>query len=192
MVLDVIGFVEDDLLVEPKAIVGKNIRDNRCRLKLTQEALAERCDRVVILRLDPHDPGRLRSAKPDREHRPKRDRNLAEDIAGTSLADDAVDSINDLYRLNSAVKQSEQRPFFALVGGVFARHQTDVGCHARKPLARRPVEVGEKPNATNIVSAQHESNTTNRTTTRVLRPATTVYPRHRASLAITGVRRPVS
>ena len=30
--------------VEPKVIVGKNIRANRLRLKLTQEALAERSD----------------------------------------------------------------------------------------------------------------------------------------------------
>lgn len=30
--------------MEPKFIVGKNIRANRRRLKLTQEALAERCD----------------------------------------------------------------------------------------------------------------------------------------------------
>jgi len=30
--------------VEPKLIVGKNIRANRHRLQLTQEALAERCD----------------------------------------------------------------------------------------------------------------------------------------------------
>ena len=83
----------------------------------------ERCDRVVIRRLDPHDPGRLGSAKPDREQRPKRDRNLAEDVAGTSLADDAVDSIDELYRLNSAVEHREQRPLLALVRCVFARHQ---------------------------------------------------------------------
>jgi transcriptional regulator with XRE-family HTH domain len=30
--------------MEPKLIVGKNIRANRKRLKLTQEALAHRCD----------------------------------------------------------------------------------------------------------------------------------------------------
>lgn len=30
--------------MEPKVIVGKNIRANRRRLQLTQEALAERCD----------------------------------------------------------------------------------------------------------------------------------------------------
>jgi hypothetical protein len=35
-------------LVEPKVIVGKNIRANRRRLKLTQEALAERCDMHTV------------------------------------------------------------------------------------------------------------------------------------------------
>jgi transcriptional regulator with XRE-family HTH domain len=30
--------------MEPKLIVGNNIRANRRRMKLTQEALAERCD----------------------------------------------------------------------------------------------------------------------------------------------------
>jgi transcriptional regulator with XRE-family HTH domain len=34
--------------VEPKAIVGNNIRDNRRRLKMTQEALAGRCDMHVV------------------------------------------------------------------------------------------------------------------------------------------------
>jgi transcriptional regulator with XRE-family HTH domain len=34
----------EDRPVEPKAIVGKNIQANRLRLKLTQEALAYRCD----------------------------------------------------------------------------------------------------------------------------------------------------
>jgi transcriptional regulator with XRE-family HTH domain len=34
--------------VEPKVIVGKNIRANRRRLKLTQEALAERADMHTV------------------------------------------------------------------------------------------------------------------------------------------------
>lgn len=42
MVLDVIGFPPDDLQVEPKRIVGDNVRAQRRRLGLTQEALAHR------------------------------------------------------------------------------------------------------------------------------------------------------
>lgn len=34
--------------MEPKVVVGKNIRANRRRLKLTQEALAERADMHAV------------------------------------------------------------------------------------------------------------------------------------------------
>jgi transcriptional regulator with XRE-family HTH domain len=44
LVLDVIGCVKEDRRMEAKLKVGQNIRANRLRLKLTQEALAERCD----------------------------------------------------------------------------------------------------------------------------------------------------
>jgi transcriptional regulator with XRE-family HTH domain len=45
LVLDAIGFGADDHhSVETKLIVGKNIRHNRKRIGITQEALAERCD----------------------------------------------------------------------------------------------------------------------------------------------------
>jgi len=42
LVLDAIGFPFDDLWVEPKRAVGANIRTQRRRLGLTQEALAHR------------------------------------------------------------------------------------------------------------------------------------------------------
>jgi len=45
--------------VEPKIQVGKNIRSNRKRLKLTQEALAERCD------MHPVELGRAERGKRD-------------------------------------------------------------------------------------------------------------------------------
>ena len=44
-------------------------------------------DRVVVVRLDPHDARRLRRAEADREHRPEHDRHLAEDVARVALAD---------------------------------------------------------------------------------------------------------
>jgi transcriptional regulator with XRE-family HTH domain len=45
--------------VEPKIQVGKNIRVHRKRLKLTQEALAERCD------MHPVELGRAERGKRD-------------------------------------------------------------------------------------------------------------------------------
>ena len=45
--------------MEPKIQVGKNIRSNRKRLKLTQEALAERCD------MHPVELGRAERGKRD-------------------------------------------------------------------------------------------------------------------------------
>lgn len=45
--------------MEPKEQVGQNIRSNRKRLKLTQEALAERCD------MHPVELGRAERGKRD-------------------------------------------------------------------------------------------------------------------------------
>jgi hypothetical protein len=128
----------------------------------------QRGDRVVILRLDSHNAGGLGGAKTDREQRSECDRNLTEDVAGTSLANDAVDSVDYLHRLDSTLEQREQRSLFALARGVFARPETYVGRDARKPLAPTPFEVGENSNATNVVCGHHESNLIDRTTTRVL------------------------
>jgi transcriptional regulator with XRE-family HTH domain len=44
LVLDAIGSETEDHPVEPKLKVGQNIRSNRKRIGLTQEALAHRCD----------------------------------------------------------------------------------------------------------------------------------------------------
>jgi len=44
LVLDAIGCEPEDRAVEPKLKVGQNIRANRKRIGITQEALAHRCD----------------------------------------------------------------------------------------------------------------------------------------------------
>jgi ribosome-binding protein aMBF1 (putative translation factor) len=44
LVLDAIGSQPEDQQVEPKLQVGQNIRAERKRVGITQEALAERCD----------------------------------------------------------------------------------------------------------------------------------------------------
>jgi hypothetical protein len=127
-----------------------------------------RCHRVVVGRLDTHDPRRLGGAKPNREQRPERDRNLAEDVAGMSLADDAVDAVDDLYCLDPTLEEREQRALLALVGGVFAGPESDVGCRPRQPLARGPTEVAENGNATNVVCGHHRLGEIDRTSPRLL------------------------
>ena len=52
-------------------------------------------DRVVVVRLDPHHARRLRRPEADRERRPERDRHLSEDVARATLADDALDPVDE-------------------------------------------------------------------------------------------------
>ena len=66
-------------------------------------------DGVVVVRLDPHHARRLGRAKPDREDRAERDRHLAEDVAGLPLADDALDPVDELDRLDAALEHGEER-----------------------------------------------------------------------------------
>ena len=77
----------------------------------------------------------LGGAKSDREDRPERDRHLAEDIAGTPLADDALDALVAPDRLDTAFEHGEQRTLAALVRCVLARRECDVGRRPREPLA---------------------------------------------------------
>ena len=90
-----------------------------------------RCDDVVVLRLDSHHPGLLSRTKSDREDRAERDRDLAEEVARTALADDAWNPVDQLHGLDSALEQGEQRLPFALVRGVVAGDEADVGRRAR-------------------------------------------------------------
>jgi hypothetical protein len=119
----------------------------------------DRRNAVVLVRLDSHHTRGICGAKPDGEQRPERDRDLAEDVARPSLADDAVDPVDDLHRFDATVEQRKQRALVALVRRVFARRETDVGRGARKPLARRPIEVAENADTTNVVCRHHERNT---------------------------------
>ncbi len=80
-------------------------------------------DGVVVVSLDPHDARRLRRAEPDREHRAERDRHLAEDVSRASLADDALDPVDELDRLDAALEHGEERALAALVRRVLARQR---------------------------------------------------------------------
>ena len=86
-----------------------------------------RRDRVVVVRIDPHDARRLGSAEADGEDRAEGDGHLAEDLAGMADADRPGDAVDMLDRLDLAGEHREQRALAALVGGVLAGSELDVG-----------------------------------------------------------------
>ena len=112
-------------------------------------------DGVVVVGLDPHHARFLRRAEADREHRPQHDRHLAEDVAGEALADDALDPVDGLDRLDSTVEHGEDRPLVALVGRIFAPHEADVRRHARKLLSLGRVEGGEGADLADLLRGHH-------------------------------------
>ena len=115
-----------------------------------------RGDRVVVARLDAQQARALRRAKAHREDRPQRDRHLAEDVAGASLADDAVHAVDRLDRLDATFQQSEQRPLVALVGGELTGHQVEVGRRLRQSLAvaaSRPANTLMRPISSAVTMA---------------------------------------
>src|SRR5215210_2271703 len=65
---------------------------------------------VVVVGLDSHDAGLLRRSEPDREYRSECDRHLAEDVPGDTLADNALNSVDELDRLDATFKHREQCP----------------------------------------------------------------------------------
>ena len=100
------------------------------------DAGLDRGDGVVVLRLDPHHARRLGRAKPDREDGPS--------TIGTSpktrhpAPRRPARSVDVLDRLDPALEQPEERLLVALVGGVLARLQGDVGgCADNRRVPRR-------------------------------------------------------
>jgi hypothetical protein len=85
-----------------------------------------------------------------------------------SLADEAIDAVDDLHRLDSPVEEREQRAVVALVRGIFPRGEAEIRGGARKGLARRLREIGENGNATDVVRGHHDGNLIARTATRLL------------------------
>ena len=88
-----------------------------------------------IVRLDPHDARLLRRAKSEREHRPERDRHLAEEVAHPAAADNALDPVLELDGLHATFEHGEQGAPLTRVHRVLARHEPDVGRDAGKPFA---------------------------------------------------------
>jgi hypothetical protein len=60
---------------------------------------------------------------------------LAEDLAGVALADDPLDPVGRLDRLDAPLHDREDRPLVPLLGGVFAGAEIDVGGRPGEPLA---------------------------------------------------------
>src|SRR5205823_6346223 len=83
-------------------------------------------DRVVVVRRDPHDSRALRRAKPNWKHRPETDRHLPENVPGAALAEDALDPVHQLDRLDSTFEHGKEGPLAALVHRVFARYEADI------------------------------------------------------------------
>jgi hypothetical protein len=93
-----------------------------------------RRDRVVVVSLDPQDARRLGSTKANREHRPEHDRHLPEDVPWVALADDALDPVDQLDRLDAAGEHGEERALAPGVRRILAGHEVDVRRPPRKVL----------------------------------------------------------
>jgi GNAT superfamily N-acetyltransferase len=112
-------------------------------------------DGVVLVRVEPQDTGRLGGAETDREHRPERDRHLAEDVPGDALTDDGRDAIVDPHRMDSSLEQAEERPLGLRLGRVLVRREADVGCDPRDPLPLLEAEVGEDRDPGDLLRGHH-------------------------------------
>jgi len=127
-------------------------------------------DSVVVVGLDAHDARLLRRAKPDREHRPECDRDLSEDVPGAALADDALDPIDELDRLDATLEHREERALGALVRRILARREGDVPRRPGKPLADLRAESGEDRDGSYLVRRHHEQDLRGLVIGAVLRP----------------------
>jgi hypothetical protein len=83
------------------------------------------------------------------------DGHLAEDLAGRARADDALDAVDQLGDLDAPREHDEQRTFVALVHGVFARRQAQIGSRlgqARQFLGRHR---GQEGNVLEVLNGDH-------------------------------------
>ena len=123
---------------------------------LLADVRRHRGDRVVVVRLDPHHARRLGRAEADGKDRAERDRHLAEDVSQLALADDPLDAVDQLDRLDPPLEHREERALRPLVRRVLALHEADVGGGPREPLAVRRVEPGEDRHAADVVLRDHD------------------------------------
>ena len=112
-------------------------------------------DGVVVVRLDPEDPRRLNGPEASGLRRPKRDRDLPDQVAGAPLADDPLDSIDDLDHLDMPLEQSEEPRLVSLVYRVFSGAEADVGRNATEPLAVGGLESRESLEPPDFLRSHH-------------------------------------
>jgi hypothetical protein len=141
-------------------------------------------DAVIVVSLDPEDPRALGGAEAHGEDGSERDRHLAEDVAGAPRADDPLDPVHELHRLDPAVEQPEERSLRAGVRRVLARVERDVGRDACEPLALVELEPGEDRDGTDLLGRHHR-----RPPPRASMPPTRAHGTARAAARPRGVLR---
>ena len=115
----------------------------------------DRGDAVVVVRLDPEDAGDLGRAEPDREDGAESDRDLPEHVAGAPVADDALDPVHELDRLDPPGEEPEERALGGGVRRILARLERDVRGDAREPFALLEREVGEDRDGADLLGRHH-------------------------------------
>src|SRR5262249_14945972 len=112
---------------DPLEAAGTAHTVGRERAHPLDETRMRRGNGVIGTGVDSQHPGFLCGPEPDRKDCPERDRPLPEDRARLSLADDRLDSLGCLDRLDPAREQPEESLVAALQYRVLARQQCQVG-----------------------------------------------------------------
>ena len=86
---------------------------------------------------------------------PERDRHLAEDVTRESLADHALQAVDEHDRLDPSREDAEQRPLVALVHGKLAGAERDIGRDTAEPLAVDRIEIREQLEPPDLLRGQH-------------------------------------
>ncbi len=119
---------------EPLKAAGSTHPVPRQLADLDRQVGRHRRDSVVVVSLHAHDARRLRRTKAHREDRPEHDRHLPEEVARVTLADDALDPIDQLHRLDESLEHREERTLRARGRRVLPWHEADVSRHSRERL----------------------------------------------------------
>ena len=110
---------------------------------------------MVVRGLDPGDARALGRTEAGRKDRAEDDGDLAEDIARVALADDPVDALDRLDRLDAALEDGEERPPVALVCGVLAGDEGDVGRGPGQLVQMVGAQLGEQRDLRDLLRCDH-------------------------------------